>query len=109
MPYFSAIIYGRRCAMSSNIMRNLHVPLPEPTYRRLRTEAQRSNRPATEIAREAIDRWLAEQHRLMIHESVALYAADMAGSSADLDEEMEAAGVETMLSIDAGITEDLHS
>jgi len=88
--------------MTKYITRNLHVPLPDNLYRQLRIEAQRSNRPATEIAREAIDRWLAEQRRLSIHESVMEYALDLAGSSADLDEPLEAAGIESLLAIDPG-------
>lgn len=88
--------------MTKHTTRNLHVPLPDNLYRQLRIEAQRSNRPATEIAREAIDRWLAEQRRLLIHESVREYALDLAGSPADLDEALEAAGIESLLAIDPG-------
>ena len=88
--------------MTKHIIRNLHVPLPDNLYRQLRSEAQRTNRPATEIAREAIDRWLAEQRRLLIHESVMEYALDLAGSLADLDAPLEAAGIESLLAVDPG-------
>jgi predicted DNA-binding protein len=81
-------------------MRNLHVPLPDPTYQRLRLEAQRSHRPATDIAREAIDRWLAEQHRISVHKAIAEYAMEVAGSEDDLDEPLEAAGIESLLTLD---------
>ena len=90
--------------MTTQTTRNLHVPLPDPMYRRLRIEAQRTNRPATEIAREAIDIWLVEQQRKLLHESVAEYARDAAGSQADLDEHLEAAAIETLLAIDANDT-----
>jgi predicted DNA-binding protein len=94
--------------MTTQATRNLHVPLPDPMYRRLRIEAQRSNRPATDIAREAIDTWLAEKQRIFVHESVAAYALEAAGSPADLDEQLEAAGIESLLAIDAGATEEPH-
>ncbi len=51
-------------------MKNLHVPLPESLYQRLRTEAARAKRPATDLAREAIDCWLAEQQRNPLHAAV---------------------------------------
>jgi hypothetical protein len=95
--------------MTKHITRNLHVPLPDATYRQLRIEAQRSNRPATEIAREAIDRWLAEQRRLLVHESVMEYALDLAGSPADLDEQLEAAGIESLLAMDPSARPDQHT
>lgn len=46
---------SRDRAMPKPVNKNLHVPLSEPLYRRLRAEAERERRPATEIAREAID------------------------------------------------------
>ena len=94
--------------MTKPILRNLHVPLPDPTYMKLRIEARRSHRPATEIAREAIDRWLAEQHRLLVNEAVREYARDVAGSAADLDEPLEAAGIESLLAMEADAQSDQH-
>ena len=87
--------------MTIRATRNLHVPLPDPMYRQLRAEAQRTNRPATDLAREAIDRWLAERHRVSVHEAVAAYALENAASPMDLDEVLEAAGIESILAIDA--------
>ena len=78
-------------------MRNLHVPLPEALHERLRAQAERSARPATAVAREAIERWLAEAHRAAIHEEIARYARGVAGTNADLDPALEAAGVEHLL------------
>ncbi len=77
--------------------RNLHVPLPQPLYQRLRTEAKRTSRPATALAREAIDLWLIERHRAAVHEEIAAYAEDAAGTTHDLDKDMEAAGIERLL------------
>jgi hypothetical protein len=95
--------------MTKQPTRNLHVPLPDPMYRRLRIEAQRSNRPATDLAREAIDRWLDEQQRMFVHDSVAKYALEAAGSPADLDEQLESAGIESLLDIDEGATEEPYA
>lgn len=65
--------------------KNLHVPLPAGLHAALRAEAQRSGRPATELAREAIDRWLTERTRALRQEAIARYAAESAGTPADLD------------------------
>ncbi len=94
--------------MMKQPMRNLHVPLPNPTYNRLRIIAERTNRPATDLAREAIDTWLADQQRMLLHESVAEYARSEAGSPADLDEQLEAAGIESLVAVVPGAAEDRH-
>jgi len=70
------------------------VPLSGPVHDRLRAEATRSGRPATTLAREAIEAWIAERERDAVHEAIADYANEMAGSPADLDEDLEQAGVE---------------
>ena len=75
-------------------MRNFHLPLPEETYSRLRTEAERKGTPATALAREAIDEWLREQARKARHEAIAAYVSEMAGTAFDLDPDLEAAGLE---------------
>ena len=78
--------------------KNLHVPLPEPLYAELRLAAQSAGRPATEIARDAIDRWLAEQRRAALRAAIAEYAAENAGTAADLDRDLERAAVEHLRS-----------
>jgi len=75
-------------------MRNLHVPLPEELYGRLREEAERSDRPATVLAREAIESWLKERKRAALHDAIAAFAERHAGTGADLDEQLEAASSE---------------
>jgi predicted transcriptional regulator len=80
--------------MTTSASRNLHVPLPESLDRRLRLEAERSRRPATELAREAIDRWLVERQRVAVHDGIAVYAAARAGTTDDLDPMLEAAAIE---------------
>ncbi len=83
--------------MPKTDMKNLHVPLPQPLYRRLRAEAKRANRPATVLVREAIDLWLAEQHRASVHAEIASYARNVAGTADDLDPNLEAASVEHLV------------
>ena len=78
-------------------MKNFHLPLPEQTYLQLRAEAERTQVPATALAREAIDSWLRQQLRNLRHESIAAYAAAMAGSDLDLDADLEAAGIEHLI------------
>ena len=75
-------------------VRNFHLPLPEPLYRRLRDAAERTNQPATTLARYAIDTWLRQHRKTMVREAIAAYAADVAGTPDDLDEDLEEASLE---------------
>lgn len=84
--------------MAAKATRNLHVPLPEPLHERLRAEATRSGRPATTLAREAIEAWIEERQRHAVHDAIVEYAGEMAGSPADLDEGLERASVEHLIS-----------
>ena len=77
--------------------RNLHVPLSDVTYVRLRAEAERLKQPATTLAREAIDRWLAERQRAAVHDAISEYAQAAAGTVDDFDPKLEAAAVEHLL------------
>ncbi|MBI4639448.1 MAG: hypothetical protein HY731_02070 [Candidatus Tectomicrobia bacterium] len=83
--------------MQTKAMRNFHVPLPEDLYDQLRAEADRTQQPATELARQAIDLWIRQRQKAALHESIAAYAAQYAGTVADLDEELEAASIEHLL------------
>lgn len=84
-------------AMKERASRNLHVPLPDELHRRLRTQAARRGKPATAAAREAIEAWVEEVEKLALHEAIAEYARETAGSPADLDEDLERAGIEHLL------------
>ncbi len=83
--------------MAAKAQRNLHVPLSEVLHDRLRAAATRSGRPATALAREAIEAWVEEREREAVHEAIAVYASETAGTSADLDEDLERAGIEHLL------------
>lgn len=78
-------------------MRNFHVPLPEDVYTELRAEAERSHHPATTLARQAIELWLRYRRRVARHHAIAAFAAEYAGTSLDLDRELEAASIEHLI------------
>jgi predicted DNA-binding protein len=73
---------------------NFHVPLPVGVYRRLRYEAERQHKPATQLVKQVVEYWLDEQEKLALHEEIARYAAEAAGTVDDLDEQLEAAGLD---------------
>jgi hypothetical protein len=60
-----------------------------------RVEPTQLHEPATNIAREAIRVWLEQRSRASIHEGIVAYAAEHAGTEADLDSLMEAASLES--------------
>ena len=78
-------------------MKNFHLPLPEPTYIRLRAEAERAQVPATTLAREAVEEWLRQQSRKARQDAIAAYAMEMAGTDLDLDTDLESAGIEHLV------------
>jgi len=75
-------------------VRDFHLSLSEPTYRRLRDAARRAKQPATVVARHAIESWLREQRKTALREEIAAYAAKVAGTLDDYDPELEAASLE---------------
>ncbi len=81
----------------SSPLRNFHLPLPQDTYERLKAEADRESRPATVVARHAIEEWLRERRRLFLREEIAEYAAKAAGTTDDLDPQLEKAAVSNLL------------
>src|SRR6059036_3024582 len=76
--------------------RNFHVPLPDELYQALRLEAERRRLPATTLVRKAVEEWVERLRAEALHVEIANYAANHAGSSADLDVQMEAAGIESL-------------
>lgn len=80
--------------MKAAIIHNFHIPLSEQLYSRLREVAKRQHRPATQMAKQAVEYWLEEQEKLALHEEIASYAANAAGSVDDLDNQLEAASLE---------------
>ena len=87
--------------MSTKYMKNIHVPLTQELYRKLRDEAKKEERPATEIARNAIQKWLEERERIALHESISDYAIKNAGTVYDYDEELSNASIEHITASEA--------
>ncbi len=81
-------------AIKSSHVRNFHLPLPADVYEALRGEAARLRKPATVVAREAIEEWLRERRRSVVREAIATYTARQAGTTADLDPSLEGASLE---------------
>lgn len=83
--------------MKSATKRNFHLPLPEELYAELKEQARRRGRPATAVARRAIEAWLQQTRRMELSESIASYASRHAGSPSDLDEELESASLDSWM------------
>jgi predicted DNA-binding protein len=81
---------------------NFHLPLPEPVYQRLKSAAKKQHKPATQLAKQALEQWLDEQERLSLHEEIAAYAASIAGAADDLDKDLEAASLEHLAASESG-------
>lgn len=78
-------------------MKNFHLPLPPHTYADLRAASERTQVPATVLAREAIEDWLRRQARQARHDAIAAFAAAAAGTPQDLDPAFESAATEHLL------------
>jgi hypothetical protein len=89
-------IRPRKSGRLENV-KSFHLRLPDDTYAQLRAAAERSNLPATVIAREAIDFWLRQQLRKARHDAIAAYAVEAAGTDLDLAAKLEAAGIEHLM------------
>jgi len=81
-------------------MRNFHLPLPEEVYVDLKAEADRIKRPATSVAREAIEAWLRHRRKVSRHQAISEFAREFAGTKYDLDPQLEATGAEHLAGVD---------
>jgi hypothetical protein len=75
-------------------LKDLYLSLPKCVYEALRHEASQMRKPATVLAREAIEARLQERKRAVVREAIASYAVRHAGSSVDLDPALERAALE---------------
>jgi hypothetical protein len=83
--------------MAAASYRNFHVPLPDEIYRALRSEAALRRRAATALVREAVEDRLERRRAEALHADIADYAARHAGTPADLDQALEAAGIDALI------------
>lgn len=84
----------------SELTKNLHVPLPESIYGALRSEARKVGRPVTQVAREAIRRWLEARRKARIEQALEAYVDQVAGTRDDLDPDLEQAGLECLQDVE---------
>ena len=75
--------------MATMARKNFHVPLAPETYEALREESEAMGVPATTIVREAVEGWIDGQRAKRLRDEIAAYAEENAGTSADLDPDLE--------------------
>ena len=78
-------------------MRSFRLPLPDDVHEALRREATADQRPATELARDALTGWLQARQRERVAKEIRGFALDFAGTELDIDPEFEQAGVEHLV------------
>jgi len=83
--------------MQPSQKRNFHVPLPDALYQFLSLEAERRRQPTTTLVREVLEEWVQRLRAQALHSEIANYAARHAGTSMDINAELEAAGVELLV------------
>lgn len=86
--------------MPDAAMKTMHLPLPPDMHARLKEEADASGTPTTVLAREAVAEWLDRRRQERVSEEIRSYAHEMADTEADLDEDLESAGIEAWLDHD---------
>jgi len=74
--------------------KNLHVPLPPQLHEELREFATTLGKPATALAREAIERHLKRLRKEVVDATIAAWAVENAGTDVDLDPALESASLE---------------
>lgn len=75
---------------------NFHLPLPAHLREMLHDEAERAGLPATVLAREALQSWLTQRRRQRLHDEIAAWANEHAGTDLDLNRDLEKAGIESL-------------
>jgi len=79
-----------------SIMHTIHIPMPDHLHQALKAEASLTRRPASEIIREALVCWLESVRKRRVADQIRLFAEEVGGSSLDLDQDMERAGIELL-------------
>ncbi len=86
-----------RKSRSAALTQNFHVPLPEALHAEIRAAAQEAGCPSTELAREFLRAGLERRRAERTARELSEYVAAMAGTTDDLDPELEAAGLENLV------------
>ena len=77
--------------------KNFHLPLSEAMYEELRAAAKEADLPATKFAQDLMRAGLDEWRRVRRRVEIAAYARQVAGSSEDLDPDLEREGIKAMV------------
>lgn len=77
--------------------KSIHVPLPPDVHASLMEQASRLGAPATTLARTAIEAWVRAARRRQLDEEIHDYALAMATTTSDLDEGLEATGIDSWI------------
>ena len=73
-----------------------HLTLPLELHEMLRKEAECSGQPESAVAREALESGLSLRKQQRLHQEIASWAAEHAGTELDLDRDLEQAGLEIL-------------
>ena len=79
----------------SSVM-NMELPLDGEVWVLLQDEAARSGQPTISLVSHVLAQWAHERQRQRVAEEIAEFAAAHAGSSLDLDHDLETAALETL-------------
>jgi hypothetical protein len=77
--------------------KNFHLPLPPELYDELRSTAREVGQPTTRLAQELMRVGLDEWRRVRRRQQIAMYARQAAGSTEDLDPDLERAGISSLV------------
>lgn len=86
--------------MPDTAMKKMHLPLPPDMHAQLKEESEASGTPSTVLARQAVEEWLVRRRHERVAEEIRAYAQAMAGTEADLDADLEEAGIDAWLEHD---------
>lgn len=73
---------------------NFHLPLSSELHSQLKQAAAEDGVTSTALARKALEGWLRARARRKLFSEISSYAAEVAGSQEDLDEEIESASLD---------------
>jgi len=77
--------------------KTLRLLLPEALYAELRSAARETRRPTTRFAQQLVRTNLDQWRRASRRQEIAAYARQVAGSSEDLDRDLERAGIKSLV------------
>ncbi len=86
--------------MAITTVKKLNLPLPAEMHKALFKESREMGVPTTRLVRSVLEEWLRERLHARQKDQIRRYAEKWGGTRADLDSELEAAGIEELLQVD---------